>query len=557
MSNNTREMAEGAAKVLSILRRWEESATTGLDTTNKREALIDYLDQVCRELRDVGAGHVELQEGREQLARGMAELEQGKEKLKADNKALTSRMKTLEVYSKGLEARKQEIEKTAAMQVVEKTRLEEKSKLIEEQMSSVEERLDSLKISMDDSFESITRGHGDLICKFDTLAEDQLRREQEWEEGQRLREEEGQRLREEERNEDQQRWEEDKQMIEEICEALRNDERRREEARQADGDTVASGLSQVNDSMATLAQEQLAIKEETLAMIESLADKWTIERPELEKNLLKTSKERDNALFDFSTRTFELKLSQERIDKQEKRLEELAMLREEVEMLRPKAEELDQVRAMLEEQLGQVSNDVGPIEDLDVANLISRMIKNHDKSVTERKGLKEEMERLTEQVFELRRNDMDEVKRRTDILDERSSVKRKANGVSPGTSSGSSPKRRRMDWRNRIDALSSFMSLNMPVPDPDGTVSELGAVHLILGAAADPSTLEQLSHWLDNSQEGQWYCFDQVVLQGISPDTEIDGDGCLHHSSAKQECYQIRKGARDGLERDRIFCRIR
>ncbi|KAI0440100.1 hypothetical protein F4803DRAFT_578038 [Xylaria telfairii] len=603
MTDTAREMAEGAAKVLCVLRRWEETATTGLDTTNKRKALIDYLDQVCRDLRDIGTGHAELREGREQLARGMADLEQGREKLRADNEALAARMHALEAYSRGLETQKKEMEKTAVIQAEEKARLDEKSKLIQEQMSSVEERLDSLKISMDDSFGSLTRGHGDLVGKFDSLAEDQLRREQEREVGQRRRDEEreesqrqrdegqrrrdeerdeSQRLRDEERKEDQRRRDESqrrrdverdegqrqrdegqRQRDEErkedqrLIEELREHERRREEARKADEATIASGLSQVNDAVAGLAQEQLAWNKETSARIESFADTWTIERPKLEKDLLKNVKERDNALFNSSVHKFELKQSQERIDKQQKSLEQLTLLHAKVQMLQPKVEELDQVRCMLVEQLEKVGKDVGPVEDLDVVNMIRRMAGKYERRVTERDELSGEVKRLTEQVLELRRDDMDEAKRRADVLDDkRSSVKRKA----PGGPSGSSPKRQRqdvmIDWRERVDAISSFMSVNMPIPDPDGTVSRLRAVRLILAAVADESMMQQLGLWLEEAEEGRWYCLDQVVLKAISEDAEIDERGCFrHHSSEKHEdCYQIKK---DALERNRIVCRMR
>ncbi|KAI8950548.1 hypothetical protein F4801DRAFT_579398 [Xylaria longipes] len=534
MSETGRQIAGGAARLLSWM-RWLEEKTEGTDTNVfKRTLLLANLEQFCRALEDVDVGGAELQEGRDQLARGMAELEQGREKLRADNEALADRMRALEAFDMGLEsrrseleAREREIERTVAAQAEESARLDEKSKLMDGQMMSVERGFHDLKLSMGSSFETLGGVQRDLMEEFHSRTEDQRRREEE-------------------------------------------DHRRCEEERKTDSATMAGGLSQIYDGVVDLAQEQMALKQEMLAKMESFADDWIIQRPELDMEIKQLIKERDSALFDVSVGKFELKLAKEGTDRQARKLEEMADGREKgleqvaafgrkVHMLQPKAEQLDQIRGMLVEMLGA---DPGPAEEVSAVQLIDDMMTERQKSAEEMERLKKQVDQLTGQVFESRRDDMGEVMRRTDVLDEsRSSVKRKANGVQPGAA----PKRLRqstaVEWRTKIDALSSFMMANTPVPDPDGSVSELRAMHLILGAAADLSMLEQLNQWLDEAEEGQWYCFDEVVLWSISADAEIDGNGCFrHHSSAKHEdCYQIRKGVRgeDALGRDSIVCRLR
>ncbi|TRX94115.1 hypothetical protein FHL15_004883 [Xylaria flabelliformis] len=511
MNDTAREMAEGTARLLSLMRRWENAATTGCDTDVKRAALLSFLEQICGELREVDVGRTELQESREQLAREMAEVEQGREKLKADNEALVSRMHTLEAYSKGLETQKQEIERTATAQAEARARLDERSRLIQGQMMPVEEGVRNLRLSMDDSFGILGMSHRKLIDEFKSSTEDQRSREHEQTEVNRRREEE-----------------------------QKEDRRRCEEERKTDTAAIVGGLVQIYDSMGTMAQEQTALKEETLAKIDSLVDDWVIDRQELEMKIRELTRERDDALFNLSVCKFELKQSKELNDKQANILEEAADLRIKVNEMEPKAEELDQVQVMLEETLEGRGNGSGSAEAVSVVQLIANVKTERQKSVEEAEQLRKQVEELTEQVFESRRIDMDEVMKRTDVLDEsRPNMKRKANGAQPEAASENPPKRQRqntrLEWRNKIDALSSFMLANMPVPDSDGSVSALRAMHLILGAAADLSMLEQLDQWLDEAVEGRWYCFDEV-LRAFSSDAEIDGNGCFrHHSSGLLE----------------------
>ncbi|KAI0183743.1 hypothetical protein EV127DRAFT_474931 [Xylaria flabelliformis] len=509
MSDTAREMAEGTARLLSLMRRWENAASTGCDTDVKRAALLSFLEQICGELRDVDVGRTELQESREQLAREMAEVEQGREKLKADNEALVSRMHALEAYSKGLEAQKQAIERTATAQAEERARLDERSRLIQGQMMPVEEGVRNLRLSMDDSFGILGMNHRKLIDELKSSMEDQRSREHEQTEANRRREEE-----------------------------QKEDRRRREEERKTDTAAIGGELVQIYDSMATMAQEQTALKEEALAKIDSLADDWVIDRQELEMKIRELTRERDNALFNLSVCKFELKQSKELTDKQANILEEAADLRIKVSEMEPKAEELDQVQVMLEETLEGRENGSGSAEAVSVVQLIANVKTERQKSVEEAERLRKQVEDLTEQVFESRRIDMDEVMKRTDALDEsRPNMKRKANGARPEAASENPPKRQRqnrLEWRNKIDALSSFMLANMPVPDSDGSVSALRAIHLILGAAADPSMLEQLNQWLDEAVEGQWYCLDEV-LRAFSSDAEIDGNGCFRHHSSESK----------------------
>ncbi|KAI1125479.1 hypothetical protein F5Y10DRAFT_284151 [Nemania abortiva] len=245
---------------------------------------------------------------------------------------------------------------------------------------------------------------------------------------------------------------------------------------------------------------------------------------------------------------------------------------ERVSALEKKAEELDEIRGVMERgswqvgsSLGAEAEDVGEEEEerANLAQQIKSLRERYRQVMREKDDLKKRADERARDELERKRDGLNEAIRSIAVLDgDRSSGKRKADGMPLEEGPAKRGRDWRSEWKSTVNSLSYFMLLNMPVADEDGSMSDLAAIRLILGAAADASMVERLSECIEQAEEGKWYCFEEVVLNGVSEDALIDKYGCFrHHNSGKdEECYQIRRGGirgEDGLERGGIVCRLR
>ncbi|KAI1346019.1 hypothetical protein F5Y01DRAFT_322369 [Xylaria sp. FL0043] len=237
--------------------------------------------------------------------------------------------------------------------------------------------------------------------------------------------------------------------------------------------------------------------------------------------------------------------------------EQVKILDSKIELLESRVEELDRLERML---LDLGIGDKDPRGDVSVVQLVQALVTDHKRAVEEREEERKRLDELTKQELASKRDALNEVMERTDLFEEkRPGMKRKEVEIQQGAATESQQKRqkREAEWPIKVDHLIDFLRHNIPVPDHDGSISELRAINLVVGTAVDGSMRILWNEWLDQATAEQWYCLDEVVLGGISHDAEISEDeGCSrHHQGGKWEkCYQIPK---DELHDSTIICRMR
>ncbi|KAK5629201.1 hypothetical protein RRF57_004916 [Xylaria bambusicola] len=285
--------------------------------------------------------------------------------------------------------------------------------------------------------------------------------------------------------------------------------------------------------------------EEELTRLKESANRWTNDRRVLEL-------ERDGAIQGLNQAMVELDYARQLGEGQARRLEAMnGRVEEARSKVESMTEELDRVRNGLVSVLGGVEGDE---EEADVTSLLGALISRHTETLQQRDELQGQ---ISDETRMSRQADMTELMERTEVAEgqRRRSMKRKSD-----LQSGTPQKRRKfvMEWNAKVENMASFLAGNVPVPDPDGSISELRALYLLVGVAMDESMTVRLKDCLEKSVPGQWYCLDEVVFEGFGQDAEIDGRGCYrHHDEGKTErCYQIKKEVdEDGTVI--VVCRMR